>query len=284
MSALEYGIDTYHGNSDYPKQLIDWKAIYDAGYRHVWLKATQGSSYRDPKFARDRAECEQLPFHTINFYHWVDTSLYYQQINNFLGAVVNTGGWKPRNGAMLDIENALIVNATTCRAIADGIEYNVPTLHVQGYVGVFYGNGLWKDQTFFNGKRPRILPAYVTEAQMRTIAAPYSPDVWQNSSIYTVPGVTGRCDHDIIFNSALLIASTIQPETDPMTMLQTPIALVTNSEQFLGSAPFVAKFAVKADLTLHHLTANQFMALGLGANDVGTPMGTAMILDLTVTS
>lgn len=260
---MNKGVDTYHGNSDSPKQLIDWTKVFDAGYDHVWIKATQGNHFKDPKFDRDRAEIEKIPFLTVGFYMWPDILSPVEEQADFFLDVVKT--FKPNQGAMIDIETSPIIPNKDNLTIAKRIEAKA-SVWTQGYVGVFYNGGsMWKDTEFFNGYRPRILPAYTTEAHMRQLAGPFSPTVWQHSSKAQVPGVVGNVDEDYIFVVEMLqrscIHSVVIPpisQKDEDTMQFNYNGVMTNWDGFkirhIESTP-VAELGQPVTIDRDHMTA-----------------------------
>lgn len=219
LTTYERGIDTYHGNSDPPKSLINWQQVKDSGIKHVWLKASQGSNFKDPKFQRDREECERVGFDTLSFYHWPDTTSILAQVKNYLEAVVE---FKVGQGGMLDIENSPIIPDRDNLGFAQLVEKD-HDIHMQGYVGVFYNGGyMWKDQSFFNGTRIRILPAYITYQNMLVLLknhGGFEPTVWQHTSSAAIPGCVGRIDEDYIYDPASLIATCRQGAKPPIQVI-----------------------------------------------------------------
>lgn len=120
--------------------------------------------------------------------------------------------------------------------------------------------------------------------------AKYNAPIWQYTSSFNCPGITTRCDanHVFDFKALDLLAGyevAQQPQPIQAVPLPTPtfeeddtMDIVTNSETFLTSAPLVAKFVVKADGSLRHITYTEWVARGSLS---GNPLSNAQITELT---
>ena len=64
-----YLLDTSHWNGD--KGLIDWNKVKNAGYDAVFMKASQGTSFVDGMFKRDKEEARKAGM-LCGFYHFSD--------------------------------------------------------------------------------------------------------------------------------------------------------------------------------------------------------------------
>jgi lysozyme len=92
------GIDVSHWQGE-----IDWAAVASAGIRFVFMKATEGATYTDPSYERNRAEARRLGIASGAYHYFRATSEVHAQVENFLRV---TG--EPRIGdlpAVLDAED-----------------------------------------------------------------------------------------------------------------------------------------------------------------------------------
>lgn len=76
-----FGIDVSHHNGN-----LDWAAIKKAGVEFAFLKASQGVSFRDPKFADNLSKARAVGI-PCGAYHYFEPGMNIQaQIDNFKGA------------------------------------------------------------------------------------------------------------------------------------------------------------------------------------------------------
>ena len=191
-------------------------------------KATQSTSGRDPTFAAMWAKAAPL-FAQRLAYHWLSsTTDPVAQADHFLSV------WDHTGGAMLDAEEAGITVAGAL-AWCERVEATTKRPCVV-YSGLYVSGGtIWKSaalRTSAYGARPFIVAAYVSEANLAArLKATNSPDphAWQYSSNGPVPGITGRCDMDMIhdraaFDLACGLAATSPPpiETVPPVVVVPP--------------------------------------------------------------
>ena len=178
------GIDTSKWNHylDFPVIVeeggVDWYAT----------KATQAGTTVDPMWERNRAGAESVPFRARLAYHWLSPTVPVSvQADHFVRTVGSFDGtWRP----MCDVEQDG-VTASMAAEWCDRVEQHAQ-VDAAAYSGVFVAGGtVWKSTLLFNGRRPRILAAYTSEARMRQLVAQHGgghmPDVWQNL------GEQGRC-------------------------------------------------------------------------------------------
>ena len=94
-------IDISHHNG-----AIDWPAVAAAGIALVFIKATQGSLYIDPRFADNRRDAAAAGLLVVP-YHFLDTSDPEDQAAHFLDATGLAAG----QPAMIDWESAAAADA-----------------------------------------------------------------------------------------------------------------------------------------------------------------------------
>lgn len=188
---------------------IDWAQVaaardeYGAQVRWVAYKATLGSTIVDPYFVRNRAEAARHPFRWRIAYHWITPgSAVPRQVEHFLMTL--GGALLPGEGVMLDVEEAGVTEAMVvewCERV-EGLTGRP----VAVYSGAFFAGGsVWQSARVYDGRRPRVLPAYISRARAVAVAAPYGWDAWQwggskdaNGTLTECPGVPGPVDCDEI--------------------------------------------------------------------------------------
>lgn len=164
-------------------------------------KATQSTSGRDPSFSKMWAAAQPLFVQKLA-YHWLSsTTDPVLQADHFMSV------WDHTGGAMLDAEEAGITEAGAL-AWCDRVEATTKRPCVV-YSGLYVAGGtIWKSAKLRWGKygpRPFIVAAYVSEANLAArLKATNSPPphAWQYSSNGPVPGITGRCDMDMVHDRA----------------------------------------------------------------------------------
>ena len=271
--------------------IVDWAAVRAACARPdfavaAW-KVTQGQRTLDPTAARNRADAAAAGFRWRFGYHWLtpDVDGVTQArwfLNNFQGIAAG-------EGVICDAEQAGIT-ANQVLAFCQTIE-GTTGRPVAVYTGIHVAGGsIWRDTRIFNGERIRWLAAYVAETRARAAAAPWGFDIWQWSSSGTVPGVSTRCDvnlveHPIMADLAcsVLVTPTPEPPTPP-TPTPTDIEdddmpIVTNIEQLFNDRPLSVKWVVTASGKLRHLDETEWIARG---SLPGTPITNAQIVHLGV--
>ena len=208
---------------------IDWPAVAEAGIFWAATKATQGTSYVDPTLTANRAGMANADIRYRQLYHWLNPAIgaarlvpalrkrdAYAQADFFLKTV---GKLSPGEGVLLDAEQTGIRSdqvAWWCERVEA-----TTGLPVEVYTGVYVAGGeIWKSATVFNGKRARVLAAYISEERMLKASAPWRPDCWQFTSTATVPGVPTPVDGDMIYNRARFDAACglVKPPVKPVTV------------------------------------------------------------------
>ncbi len=95
-----YGIDVSHHNG-----AVDWKTAADAGSKFVYIKASQGSSFRDPRFQQNWAAAKAAGM-TRGAYHFLSAGISgTDQAKTYLAIVNASGGIQAGDlTPVLDIE------------------------------------------------------------------------------------------------------------------------------------------------------------------------------------
>lgn len=171
------------------QRFVDHAAVAVAGVEWWAHKATRNTDHVDGFHLRNRYGAELAPFRARLVYHYLDPGNVAAQAEWFLGHTdtYRGGWWRP----MLDAEQAGITEAE-CVEWCDRVE-QAWGMAVAIYTGVYVAGGsIWRSERLFEPTlgRARILAAYMSEAEMRSMCAAnggQTPDVWQWA------GKLGRC-------------------------------------------------------------------------------------------
>jgi lysozyme len=277
------GVDVSHYQG-----IVDWVAVKASCARPdfavaAW-KVTQGARTVDATAARNRKDAKHAGFRWRFGYHWLSPNIDgVTQARWFLTNFANIG---PNEAVILDCEEKGIT-ADQALQFCEAVE-GTTGRPVAVYCGVYGPGGIWRDTRIFNGERIRWVAAYVSETRVRAACQPFGFDVWQWSSAGTVPGVSTRCDVNLVENPIMLdLACSItqpQPPTPPTPLTPTDIEddtmpIVTNKEQLFNDRPLSVKWVVTATGALRHLNETEWIARG---SIPGTPITNAQIVQLGV--
>jgi GH25 family lysozyme M1 (1,4-beta-N-acetylmuramidase) len=266
------GIDVSHYQGT-----IDWPTVraHIAGPGLAAWKVTQGTYTVDATATTNRQATAKAGFRWRFGYHWLVPGDPIAQADWFLNHFTNL---QPGEGVILDAEQDGITEPKTlawCQRVEAASGRPVAV-----YTGKYVAGGtIWNSTRIFNGQRARWLAAYEPETTVRHDALPYGFDVWQGDggATGTFPGVAAGVDLNMVENPIILDLACAITATPQPTQEEDSMDIVTNSETFLTSAPNVAKFVVKADGTLRHITYTEWVARG---SLPGNPLTTAQILEL----
>jgi len=104
IKTLGGGFDVSHHNVDDRGTPIDWQAAKTAGYQFVLIKASDGASFADPRFAENVAGARAAGF-AVGAYHFLrpgkDAAA---QATHFLAQVTAVGIQNLDLGAAVDVE------------------------------------------------------------------------------------------------------------------------------------------------------------------------------------
>lgn len=190
MTAPINGIDVSHYQGT-----IDWGQVRASGVQWAACKATQGTAYVDPQLVNNALGMASAAIPYRLYYHFLQPTTPTAQAN---WLIYNTKDL-PGAGYMVDVEQYSTLTEGMVVEFLEALE-SVTQRPTAVYVGAFFNGGaIWRSSLVFNGKfgpRPRILPAYTTQAHAAAIAHPFGWDAWQYTSSGVVPGISGRVDLD----------------------------------------------------------------------------------------
>jgi GH25 family lysozyme M1 (1,4-beta-N-acetylmuramidase) len=178
---------------------VDWQQAYGSGMRFVGLKATQGTTYVDPKFSDHRAGCKTAPYLLRFYYHFAVPGSAAAQADHLLDV---TGSLLPSERLCLDFEARDVVT-------------NRPTLGVD-FLNIFfprllgYASQMRKPFIYCSAEYWAELgnPAWSLASDVDLILKRYAPGpgappppwsaytIWQKSEKGTVAGISGPVDLD----------------------------------------------------------------------------------------
>lgn len=174
------GVDVSNNNGH-----VDFNAIRGAGYRFVWLKASEGTGFTD-RFFLDNVKRAKAAGLKVGAYHFLNAAPAVEQAHLFAGLVRAAGLGKGDLLPVIDVEKAGTTPAMAGRFI-DALHHELrvfPLIYTfPGFAGAWpsdFGCKLWI--AHFGARRP-------------TIPRPWKGyAAWQHSSTSRVPGVSGNCD------------------------------------------------------------------------------------------
>lgn len=178
------GIDVYHGNGS-----VDWPKVAAAGYSFAFIKATQGTSFTDPKFkanisASQKAGLKIGAYHFANFSNPASARA---EAQHFAATV---------KGAKLDLALALDLEvnhagnqlSVSMQAFFDELK------KIDGRAMVLYSFGVFY-LDYLAGHHPGIPLWYARYANSPIGVSIYG--AWQHRSDAHVPGIAGLVDEDL---------------------------------------------------------------------------------------
>jgi len=185
------GIDVSHHNG-----VIDWKSVSDSGQAFAFIKATEGSDWRDSRFQFNLREARK---HNIvcGAYHFFSTTISGDsQADNFITTVPALPGMLP---PVIDIEFSPAHSWMTDEQFKTHLTRLVERLKSHYEVKpIFYTTREFHDH-YFPGEA--IDPLWVRAV----IGVPYEAaenwSFWQYSSRGRIPGIAGRTDLNVFRGS-----------------------------------------------------------------------------------
>ena len=225
--------------------VVDWRAVKATGCTWAATKATQGTAWVDPTFTVNRAGMAVAGFRHRGLYHWMSPvglllrgsasarlASARKQAEHYLAKV---GQLQPGEFVLLDAEEeGITVDMVVewCRVVEAALGRDAAV-----YSGVFVAGGtIWRSAAVFNGKRPRVLAAYTTEARARKLSGGWH--AWQWTGSGTIAGVTTLVDIDQVDDHAIfdrisgLTDTHPQPVEDIVNVL---IELEDADAKFIGT-------------------------------------------------
>lgn len=190
----------------------DFDAVKASGMEFVAVKASEGTSFYDPQFARNWAELRRVGLPRIG-YHFAqpDRSSPEAQAAWFLACIQRGGGLTEGDGLCLDME-------TGTGNLRDWTVRFLQTIEAAAgfkpwlYSGEWFmaAHGLDGDETL--ATYGLWLAAY--QSTQPATPAPWPVlACWQYSSTSSVPGIVGPVDVDVFFGDAAALAKYGKPAT-----------------------------------------------------------------------
>lgn len=197
------GIDVSRWQGD-----IDFNAVRDAGNTFVFIKATEGGTFVDPKFHDNWRKANDAGLH-VGVYHYFRTisSTPAEQKDNIVAALRGVNFDPTIHVLAIDIETARNTEATPAQ-MADDAHQLLTLLVADGLLEdtqplIYCDNNTWKNHLDsvrhdFSGYRLWIanwnVEAPMIPATWKEAGKDWS--VWQYSSKGRVPGINGDVDLD----------------------------------------------------------------------------------------
>ncbi|QFG05701.1 endolysin [Bacillus phage 035JT001] len=181
---LERGIDIsrYQGN-------VDWKRVVKDNVKFVFMKATQGTNYTDPKLSANIKGSEAVGLEN-GLYHYATFRNKTEALAQARFFVSKAGKYKFERGLVLDLEEnrgGLGRTALTEAALAF-LDY----INSKGHKAVLYINKNYYDNLL---DMSRILPKYeVWIARYNSYLNVEGADYWQYTDKGKVDGIAGYVD------------------------------------------------------------------------------------------
>jgi GH25 family lysozyme M1 (1,4-beta-N-acetylmuramidase) len=203
------GIDVSHHNGP-----IDWRKVAAAGHTFAIIKATEGSTWTDPTYSRNRADATAAGL-IVGAYHFLRAeSDPAEQAQHFLQAI----GQREGQLLALDVERAAPPNPSAEQVGVFLAEIRRQTRHP---IGVYTSPGFWA----MLGNPPAPAGAYLWLA--RWAVQPGTPPgtwshwtLWQHTNDGHVSGINGTVDLDYFYAGAAALAQLTKetPMTPPTTL------------------------------------------------------------------
>ncbi|MFI1869979.1 GH25 family lysozyme [Streptomyces jumonjinensis] len=193
------GIDTSHHNA-HP---IRWASVKAAGYSFVFQKATQGTGFRDPRFAADFADASRAGLMAAP-YHFYDSGSGAAQASHFIRTVRAAGYDGRRPGQLppvVDLEKIkgrcpAGVNSTQVGA------FLTQTRRAFGVNPIVYTSRDFTDsclggRTAVLANSPLWQPRYRSGTREPAPIGGRSWSIWQHTEHGSVPGMRGNVDLNV---------------------------------------------------------------------------------------
>jgi GH25 family lysozyme M1 (1,4-beta-N-acetylmuramidase) len=201
VNAEVFGVDISHHQG-----LVDWRAIYGAGNRFAFIKATEGNGFVDRQFTRNYNGARQAGLFVGNYHYLSHHINATQQAHHFLNITRDKNG-VGNLAPVLDIEVDPTGdrNARVCRHSP-----NYLIAHIQEWIRVveretgrnvilYSYPSFWRENlrntTAWSRSNPLWIAHYGVPAP-RIYGGWGTWSFWQFTSTGRVPGVAGRCDRN----------------------------------------------------------------------------------------
>lgn len=189
------GLDVSHHNSDAPKKPIDWPLVKAAGYEFVFIKCSEGTTYRDPFFEQNWKGAGDAGLLRSPYHYWRAAKDPISQVAFFRSCAPE--GELPQ---MLDVEDPLL---------AAGKDLMVPLVPFLSHMAeLFVRPSIFYSFPYYVIDRGNPANAWLSElplliSHITASSEPLLPKAWttwlfwQHSWKARVPGIVGDVDEDI---------------------------------------------------------------------------------------
>lgn len=187
VTTLENGFDVSRHNSG----SYDWNAARNAGYTFVMMKATQGTTWKDPLFESNYAGAKNAGFKVGCYAYSTATSVAQAEAEaRFL--VQQLGGRAMEYPVALDLEDPIVQAATNNQIRTEIILAYHRVITGAGYKFAVYANHNWLTNLIDNGRLVGIdiwIARYRDVSQGHGYTGGGNVTMWQYSSTGSVPGI-----------------------------------------------------------------------------------------------
>jgi lysozyme len=235
------GVDVSHWQPE-----VIWPELYRAGYRFAFIKATQGTGWRDGTFARKWDEAKRAGFVRSAYHFWINEA-WEKQYDNLMRKVGDDPGELP---VMLDVEIEGVYYAWLWK-MAEKIRATTGR-----YPLVYSSARYWKDRNA-RWKNCGLFLADWTPPP--DVVSPWTDwDFWQYtvSAKGEIPGVPGaRCDLDWFNGDAVALSlyasgAQVEPPVEPPPVVvpdgDGPLFEVITDELNVRNAPRLSGSVVRS--------------------------------------
>lgn len=186
------GIDVSHWQGDRGK--IDWPKVKAAGYEFVFIKATQGTNYQDPRYQEQLAGARAAGI-VCGHYHFANGEDAAKEAQNFLDTIAKLQDgetvildWEVQHKNPVAWSESWLKTVTEKLGFKPLVYLNESTVKTLDWTPIVKaGYGLWEAKYGDNDQIPE--PNEVPNPDEWPFFA-----IWQFSSKGTVPGITGNVD------------------------------------------------------------------------------------------
>src|SRR5215211_3967400 len=249
------GIDVSHHQAD--RGAIDWAQVRAAGQSFVFIKATEGHTYTDPKFRANDAGARAAGLFRAA-YHFARPDATGGDAVREAAHFVGVGGAHGEVGQLppvLDLEDdgglsdsALV---TWTRQFLTEVE------RLTGRVPIIYtGPAFWEAETGNSTAFTRypLWIAHYTSGSPRVPGGWGRYTFWQNTSSFRVPGVTGTVDHNF-FNGTSADLARLANGAKPSNPY-TPVGVCGTGYSVIDQEPLRAGNVVQGTVYLLYHSGN----------------------------
>jgi GH25 family lysozyme M1 (1,4-beta-N-acetylmuramidase) len=227
------GIDTSHHQGD--RGLIDWKKVKLAGIEFAILKCTQGTSFLDSMYKRDKEEVRKIGI-PLGYYHFAGKMneggqiIPQDPVKESMWFTSNIGGMKEGEFMVLDWEVQHKDPVGWCQDFWRGID-QIPWMYMNESTFLKYN---WpKDWNYWIAKYPK--------EDNGTMKTPPQGNwkIWQYSSKGSIPGIIGNVD--LNYSANLTDAPVVIKEFKPGKFIYLSQRDKEWGDDKIGNTPYLIK-------------------------------------------